>query len=128
MDTAHFEHLAGLGNSGRLEEAIQESQTLLTQTNDPNEKASLLTGVHVFYCRLGRLKEARRALDQLKQLEISSLGIRLNAEFCEPTLLIQEGRYDEGLSAFTAMLERDREAFRDPEHRYLTRTFSPDGP
>jgi tetratricopeptide (TPR) repeat protein len=119
MDTAHFEHLARLGNAGRPEEAIRESQALLTQTNDPNEKASLLTGVHVFYCQLGRLKEARQALDQLKQLEISHLGIRLNAEFCEPTLLIQEGRYEEGLATFAAMLHRHSEAFKDAEHRYL---------
>lgn len=119
MDSAHFEHLAELGDTGRLEDAIQESHALLKQTNDPDEKASLLTGVHVFYCRLGRLKEARQTLDEMKKLGVSDLGIRLNAEFCEPAFLIHEGKYDEGLSAFAAMLNRHSKAFNDPEHRYL---------
>jgi tetratricopeptide (TPR) repeat protein len=119
MDSARFEHLAQLGDSGRLGDAIKESQALLTETNDPNEKASLLTGLHVFCCRLGRQNEAQQALDQLKQLEISHLGIRLNAEFCEPCFLILEGRSEEGLSAFAAMLGRHREALKEPEHRYL---------
>jgi len=69
--------------------------------------------------RLGRLKEARRALDQMKGLEISDLEVRLNAEFCEPVLLIEEGKYEEGLAAFAAMLNRHSEAFKDPEYRYL---------
>lgn len=119
IDSARFEHVAALRNSGRIEDAIRESQIVLGETTDVNEKASILTGVHVFYCTLGRLQEARQTLDQLKQLEISHLGIRLNAEFCEPTFQIQEGRYEEGLSAFTAMLDRHSEAFNEPEHRYL---------
>ncbi len=119
MNSARFEHIAALRNSGRIEDAIRESQTLLAETTDVNEKASLLGIMHVSYCKLDRLQEARQTLDQLKQLEISHLGIRLNAEFCEPTFLIQEGRYEEGLSAFTAMLDRHSEAFKEPEHRYL---------
>jgi len=119
MDPARFEHLMELDKSGQIEDAIRESQILLAETTDVNEKASLLGIMHVSYCKLGRLKEARQTLDQLKEVEISHLGIRLNAEFCEPTLLIQEGRYDEGLSAFAAMLDRHSEAFKEPEHRYL---------
>src|SRR5262249_33355033 len=92
---------------------------LLTETTDVNEKASLLGIMLVSYCKLGRLKEARQTLDQMKEVEISDLAIRLNAEFCEPTLLIQEERYDEGLSAFAAMLDRHSEALKEPEHRYL---------
>ncbi len=119
MDTAHFERIAELRDSGRLEDAIRESQVLLTETTDANEKASILTGVHVFYCTLGRLKEARQTLGQLKQVHISEPEVLLNAEFCEPTLLIQEGRYEEGLSAFVAMLDRHSEAFKEERFRYL---------
>jgi tetratricopeptide (TPR) repeat protein len=119
MDTAHFERIAELRDSGRLEDAIRESQVLLTETTDANEKASILTGVHVFYCTLGGLKEARQTLGQLKQLHISEPEVLLNAEFCEPTLLIQEGRYEEGLSAFVAMLDRHSEAFKEERFRYL---------
>jgi tetratricopeptide (TPR) repeat protein len=119
MDQTRFEHLMELDKSGRIEDAIQESQILLAETTDVNEKASLLGGIHVSYCKLGHLKEARQTLEQMKQLEISDLGIRLNAEFCEATLLIQEGRCEEGLSAFAAMLDRQGEAFEDPEYRYL---------
>jgi len=119
MDSARFEHLMELDRSGRIEDVIRESQIMLAETTDTNERASVLTNVCVSNAKLGRLMEARQALDQLKQLEISHLGIRLNAEFCEPTLLIQEGRYEEGLAAFAAMLHRHSEAFKDPEYRYL---------
>jgi tetratricopeptide (TPR) repeat protein len=119
MDTAHFERIAELRDSGRLEDAIRQSQVLLTETTDANDKASVLTGIHVFYCTLGRLKEARQTLVQLKQLHISDLEVLLNAEFCEAPLLIQEGRYQEGLSAFVAMLDRYSEAFKEERFRYL---------
>jgi tetratricopeptide (TPR) repeat protein len=119
MDSARFEHLMQLENSGRSEDAIRESQILLAEATDDNEKASLLGGMHVSYCKLGRLKEARQTLGQLKQLHISDLEVLLNAEFCEPTLLMQEGRYGEGLSAFAAMLDRHSEAFKDDRFRYL---------
>jgi tetratricopeptide (TPR) repeat protein len=119
MDTARFEHLMELDRSGRIEEAVRECQTLLAETADVNEKASLLGSMCVSYAKLGCLKEARQALDRMKQLEISHLGIRLNAEFCEPTLLVQEGRYEEGLSVFASMLDRHREAFKEERFRYL---------
>jgi tetratricopeptide (TPR) repeat protein len=119
IDSAHFEHLRELGESGHLTEAIQESRVLLAQAIDSNEKASLLTGLHVFYCQLGRLREARQTLDEMKRLDISDLGIRLNAEFCEPTLLLQEGRSEEGLSALAGMLDQYSEAFKKPGYRYL---------
>src|SRR5262245_35987897 len=112
MDTTRFEHLMVLDKSGRFEDAIRESQILLTETTDVNEKASLLGIMLVSYCKLGRLKEARQTLDQMKEVEISDLAIRLNAEFCEPTLLIQEGKYGEGLLAFAAMLDRHSEALK----------------
>jgi len=119
MDPARFERLMELDESGRIEDVIRESQSMLAETTDANERASVLGNICVSNAKLGRLKEARQALDQMKQLEISHLGIRLNAEFCEPTLSIQEGRYEEGLAAFAAMLRRHGEAFKDPEHRYL---------
>jgi tetratricopeptide (TPR) repeat protein len=119
MDQAVFEHLMELDQSGRIEDVIRESQLLLAETADADEKASILVCMGVAYAKLGRLREVRETLDQMKALNISHAGIRLNAEFCEPTLLIQERRYQEGLSAFAAMLNRNREAFKDPEHRYL---------
>jgi tetratricopeptide (TPR) repeat protein len=119
MDMSHFERIAELRDSGRLEDAIRESRVLLAETTDANGRASILTGVHVFYCTLCCLKEARQTLGELKQLHISDLEVLLNAEFCEPTLLIQEGRYEDGLSAFVAMLDRHREAFKEERYRYL---------
>ena len=69
--------------------------------------------------RLGLLREARQTLEQMKQLKASDLEIRLNAEFCEPTLLIHEGRYEEGLAAFDEMLQRNSEVFKEERFRYL---------
>lgn len=119
MDNTHFDHLMLLDKSGQVEEAIRECQVLLDETTDANERASLLTILHVSYCKIGRLQEAQQPLEQMKGLQISDTGIRLNAEFCEPAFLVLAGRYDEGLSAFAAMLDRNREALKEPEHRYL---------
>jgi len=119
MATADFERIAELRNSGRLEDAIRESQVVLTKTTDANEKGSLLTGVLVFYSTLGRLKQARQTLGQLKQLQMSDLEVLLNAEFCEPTLLVQEGKCEEGVSVFAAMLQRHSDAFKEDRFRYL---------
>ena len=84
MDPARFEHLMHLD---KPEDTIQKSQVMLSEATDDNEIASLLVGTHVSFLKLGRMEEARRTLEQLKRLEISVLEIRLNAEFCEPTLL-----------------------------------------
>jgi len=119
MDAAHFERIAELRNSGHLEEAIRESQILLKETSDINEKASLLTGIGVLYSALGRLKEGHQTLDQLKRLPISDVEVLLNAELCEPALLIQAGRYQEGLAALGAMLDRHSGAFKEERFRYL---------
>lgn len=119
MDSARFEHLMELENSGQVEEVVRASKIMLAETSDDNERASVLINMCVSYAKLGRLKDARHVLQQLKQLKVSHLGIRLNAEFCKPTLLLQEGKYDEGLSAFAMMIERYGEDLKRPEHRYL---------
>jgi hypothetical protein len=74
--------------------------------------------MHVSYCQLGHTDEARLALEAMKEQETSDLEIRLNAEFCESTFLIYEGKHKEGLAAFAAMLERNRETLLEPEYRY----------
>ncbi len=119
MDSLDFERLTELVSSGRIDDAIQESLVFLAKSTDPNEKASLLLGIVVDCMKLGRLEEARRMLGQLQELDISNLEGRLNAEFCEPCLLIMENQQEEGLSAFAAMLERNSEAFKEEPFRYL---------
>jgi tetratricopeptide (TPR) repeat protein len=116
MDSPRFEHLAELE---KPEDEVREAQIMLAEAHDVNQRASLLGVMHVAYCKLGRQKEAQQMLEEMKQLDISDLGVRLNAEFCEPAFLINQGRYEEGLTAFAAMLDRHREAFKTPEHRYL---------
>jgi pentatricopeptide repeat protein len=119
MDSKDFEHLAELRNSGRIEDQIRESLIHLAESTDANEKASLLGGVIVSCCMLGRLEEARQMLGRMQELDITDLEVRLNAEFCEPCLLIQEDKQEEGLSAFAAMLQRNSETLRDDRFRYL---------
>jgi tetratricopeptide (TPR) repeat protein len=108
-----------LRNSGHVEDAIREAKILLARSTDDDEKASLLASTLVFCCTVGRLGEARRMLRQLQQLEISDLEVRLNAEFCEPCLLIQEGKPEDGISAFAGMLERYGETLKAEPFRYL---------
>jgi tetratricopeptide (TPR) repeat protein len=116
MDSKSFEHLMSLQSP---EEVIRESQNLLTQRPDVNEKASLLGNIHVSLVKLGRLEEAKKILEELKRLEILDIEMRLIAEFWEPCFLVQDGRPEEALSAFSAILERNCVAFKNPEHRYL---------
>jgi hypothetical protein len=65
MDSSHFERLMELRNSGRIEAAVRESEILLAESTDPNERASLLTGEHVCYCILCRLATFRRKSEHL---------------------------------------------------------------
>jgi tetratricopeptide (TPR) repeat protein len=119
MDSARFEHLIKLGDSGRLEDVIRESQAMLAETADAHEKGSLLAGMCMAYGSLGRLKDARQTLNQMKQLELSHAGIRLNADYFESVLLNQEGQYEASLSAFATTLDRNHDLLKDSEYRYL---------
>ena len=108
-----------LSDAGRLDEAVREGQALLAEADNDEDRGSLLVGAVMFSARLGRLKDARRMLEELKALKISDLESRMNAEFCEPCLLVQEGRTEEGISAFGRMLQRYRDAFQEEKFRYL---------
>jgi len=118
MDPLRFDHLAELQACGRYEDVLRESQIMLAETADTDEKASLLIDGIVACFNLGRLEEARRLLDQLKLLHISVLEGRLNAEFCEPCLLIQEKKLEAGVAAFADMLQRHGTELRE-QFRYL---------
>src|ERR1700689_4359087 len=110
MDPRQFERLAALQSSGQYDEVIRLSQVLLTETTDVDEQASLLIDAVVSCQILGRLTEARQILSQLQRLDIRDPEGRLNAEFCEPCLLILEKRLEDGVEAFSLMLQRHREA------------------
>ena len=116
MERSRWEHLVNLD---RPEEKIRECEVMMAETADANERASLLGIMHVAYCQLNRTKEARQALEEMKQIEITENEIRLTAEFCESAFLIQEGKCEEGLAGFKAMLDRHAEALKQPSYRYL---------
>jgi tetratricopeptide (TPR) repeat protein len=119
MDWSRWQSIMALRDSGRIEDALREYQILLAGPTDGDEKASLLIGAHVCYCILGRTDDARQMLNQLRQCEISDLEVRLNAEFCEPCLLAEEGKPEEGVRNFAAMLQRHREVLKEDRFRYL---------
>jgi len=118
VEDAQFEHIAEVGDSGRPEDAIREAQALLGHASN-DEKAALLGGMHVNFCKLGRLGDAWETLEQLKQLQASDISFQLITTFYEATLLIQERKYEAGASAFAAALERHRDAFQEARFRYL---------
>jgi tetratricopeptide (TPR) repeat protein len=119
LDLASFQRIAELQDSGQFEEVIRESKILVGETTDPNEQASLLFDGIVACQILNRLGEARQMLDKLKRLDISDVEGRLNAESCEPCILIQENKLKEGEALFAAMLQRNSEALMQPDLRYL---------
>ena len=80
---------------------IRLSEVLLTETTDVDEQGSLLIDAVASCQILGRLTEARQLLSQLQRLDIRDPECRLNAEFCEPNLLIQEKRLEEGVEALS---------------------------
>ena len=108
-----------LGKVGRLDEAARGSEALAARAESDDDRASLLTGALVFSARLGRLADARRILGRLMPLEVSDPEVRLNAEFCEPCLLIQEGRAEEAIAAFRKMLQLHHDALHEDRFRYL---------
>jgi tetratricopeptide (TPR) repeat protein len=119
MDWSRWQNIMALRDSGRIEDALRESQTLLAESTEGDEKASLVTGMLVCYQILGRTDEARQMLNQLRQFEISDLEVRLNAEFCEPCLLVQEAKPEEGVRSFAVMLKRHREVLKEERFRYI---------
>lgn len=119
LDAARFQRIAELQDAGQFAEVIRESQIALAETTDPNDQASLLIDAIVACQILDRVPEARQMLGKLKQLDISDVEGRLNAEFCEPCILVQEGRLEEGVVAFAALLERRGEILRQADFRYL---------
>jgi tetratricopeptide (TPR) repeat protein len=119
MDWSCYERVNQLQKSGRVEEAIQECDRLLTRAVDDDERASLLNGELICYAILGRMGEARRVLGQMQQLHPSEVDIRLSPEFCGACLLLQEGKFEEGISALAAMLQRYGGALKEERFRYL---------
>jgi tetratricopeptide (TPR) repeat protein len=119
MQPNAFDRLAELRASGQHEEVLRESQKLLAETSDPDMQASLLIDGIGACLNLGKLNEARRLLTQLQRLDVSDLEGRLNAAFCEPCLLVQESRLEEGAAAFAAILRKHRDTFARPQFRYL---------
>jgi tetratricopeptide (TPR) repeat protein len=113
---AKLQHLAELRD---FEGVVRESQILLGETTDPSEQASLLIDGIAACQHLNRLGEARQILAKLKRLDIPDVEGRLNAEFCEPCILIQENKLEEGVALLAAMLQRHSEALMQPNLRYL---------
>jgi tetratricopeptide (TPR) repeat protein len=119
MDWSCFQRVVELRNAGRIEDAICEYDLLLSQATSDDEKGSIVTGALVCHLMVDQLQQARRALSQIQQLQISDIEIRLNAEFCEPCLLGLEGRLGESAAAFAAILDRHGGALKEGRFRYL---------
>jgi tetratricopeptide (TPR) repeat protein len=65
------------------------------------------------------VQEASQVLEQVHQLDIADVAVRLSAEFCKCTLLMMEGKYESGLHSFEKLLVRHDKEFEKPEFRYL---------
>ena len=119
VESAQYTHLFELRDSGRTEEAIRCAEELLDKASDVNDIASLLICITSFSLILGRLAEARLTLQKLQYQQIPDIGIRLNADFMAARLLVEEGRKEEALTAFAAILDRDSRIIREDPFRYL---------
>ncbi len=119
LDSASFQRIADLQDSGQFAEVIRLSGIFLTETTDPNEQACLLFDGIMACHFLDRLAEARQMLGKLKRLDITDVEGRLNAEFCEPCQLILEKKLKQGVAAYEAMLQRHGDLLRQGDFRYL---------
>jgi tetratricopeptide (TPR) repeat protein len=119
MDWSCFEHLMQLRESGQFDELIAESERLVAQAEDDDDRVTILRGEYSCYCMLGDLGAARRVLERIRQLHPSDLEVRLSVEFDEARFLLQEGKIDEGISAFAAMLRGYGEVLKEDRLRYL---------
>ncbi len=119
VESAQYARIFELRDTGRAEEAVHYAEELLAEACNPDDIGTLLTGITSLNLRLGRVVEAKRALQKLQGLEIPDLEVRLNADFMEPCVLVQEGRTEEGLMAFVMMLDRDGKLIHEDHFRYL---------
>ena len=119
MEWRQVQAIMELRDSGRVEEALEESRTILPLLVNADERAGMLANMLTCCLLLGRIDEARDMLNQLHQLKISDLETRLNAEFCEAWFLVEEGKLEEGLREFVAILERHGTVLHNKRFCYI---------
>lgn len=119
VDNSEFQRLEALSNSGKIEEAILEARALMPKAETADERAALVGGILTDFAKLGRLREARLALAQLKRIPGTSPHMQRITEFHEAVQMLQEDRFQRGAAALGRILERHPEISRDEEYRWL---------
>jgi tetratricopeptide (TPR) repeat protein len=109
----------GLRDSGKAEEAAVEFGRMAGETDDPEWKSNLLLSEHVCYCMLGRLADAEKVLQTMRQIKTDNVAIEMNKWFSEACFFAQKGELDLSLKAFDSMLNRFSESLSTVEFRYL---------
>lgn len=119
MKTSQLQTIMDCRNSGQLHESIRQSELLLNAMEDANDRASILENILICNLMLGRLSQARQALEELRMITISDAEVRLNAEFCEPRLLVEEGRREEAVRLYASILQNNSGLLKEEGLRYL---------
>jgi tetratricopeptide (TPR) repeat protein len=118
MDQARFNNAIALRNSGKAVDALREFRLMAAEADDANEKASLLANEATCYCRLSRLADAERALDQARTAaRVPSVFVVV--DFLAACLADQQGKSTKALVLFERALQKHGELLKTSEYRDL---------
>lgn len=85
MDQARFENAVALRKSGRIQEAVREFHAMQEEVADANEKSAVMINEVRSYADLGRLADAERVLERIRELAAKRHACSAASQF--PTLL-----------------------------------------
>src|SRR4051812_24029741 len=104
MDAVQFERGVALLDSGKVESALREFETLAAAESDAGEKSSLLLNQVACLMRIGRLGEARDRLS-----EAAAYCSNLYTQYFDLSLCAAEGRAEEASSKLAEFLKMRKE-------------------
>src|SRR5271166_543028 len=119
MDKARFENTVALRDAGRIEDAIQEFHLMAAAVSDADDKAALMINEHECYCSLGRLKEAKAILADIRKVGFNNNVVRLIVDYGEACMAIQTGDLKGGLARLDQVLHEHPGSIQDSHFRYL---------
>lgn len=108
-----------LARTGKLREAIRHFKELASQSPDLHEKATFLIEEANCHRQLQQFEEANACVNEAKKFTGRDALAAAQVDYFEATLLIAEGKSEEGLRALSIIVEKYPNELADQEGRAL---------
>jgi len=118
MEWKRLEKAINLRDSGRVEDALEELRAMTKCASDKDEKASLLLSQITCFILLGKPDEAEAILKRVSELGPDNPEVRLNYDQQEAYTLAAQGKFEQALTKFDALL-RDFPQVTQDKYRFL---------